>query len=246
MAKPLHADAEATPEATPEAAADPAACAQRYDEQGYFIVEKLLSRGDCEQLKAEATALLEADHKSVLVGVSGMSERYRRLSEDPRVLRLLKPLMPGGITFMSDKFVYKNGKQRFATPWHTDKLYWKNRRPKLSVWIPLDDVSAANGTLQVLPGSHRESFEVIESAGEDSNGEFRARIDPDAIPADEVVTCEIPAGSVVVFSDALLHASTPNDSGQDRYAIISTYHETRAADPEPFGPVSRVLSGASA
>ncbi len=171
-----------------------------------------------------------------------MSERYRALSEDPRVLRWIDPLMPGGVTFMSDKFVYKNGRQRFATPWHADNLYWANRRPKLSVWVPLDDVSAENGTLRVLPGSHRRTHTVVDSDGADSNGEFRNRIDPATIPADETVTCEVPAGSLVVFSDALLHASTPNGSGRDRYAIISTYHETRDPDPEPLGPVSRVLS----
>ena len=221
----------------------PDALVERYERDGFFIVPAALDEQECDDLKAIAVDLLAEDRKSVLVAVSGMSERYRELSEDRRVLDRIEPLMPGGVTFKSDKFVYKNGRQRFATPWHTDMLYWPNQRPKLSVWIPLDDVSAENGTLTVIPGSHRREWDVVEVDGSDSSsGEFRKRSDIATIPTDEAVVCEIPRGSLVVFSDALLHASTPATSGADRYAIISTYHETRTPDPEPFGPVTKVLS----
>ena len=107
------------------------------------------------------------------------------------MLDRIEPLMPGGVTFKSDKFVYKNGRQRFATPWHTDMLYWPNQRPKLSVWIPLDDVSADNGTLTVIPGSHRREWDVVEVDGSDSSGEFRKRSDIATIPTDEAVVCEV-------------------------------------------------------
>ena len=216
---------------------------RQFESDGFFVVEAALNERECNELKIIAVDLLAEDQKSVLVAVSGMSPRYRALSEDRRILDRIEPLMPGGVTFKSDKFVYKNGRQRFATPWHTDKLYWPNQRPKLSVWIPLDDVSADNGTLTVIPGSHRREWGVVEVDGSDSSGEFRKRTDAETIPVDEAVVCEVPRGSLVVFSDALLHASTPATSGRDRYAIISTYHETRTPDPEPFGPVTKVLSG---
>jgi ectoine hydroxylase-related dioxygenase (phytanoyl-CoA dioxygenase family) len=178
----------------------------------------------------------------VLVGVAAMSDRYRQLSEDPRILDRIAPLMPEGITFLSDKFVYKNGSQRFATPWHTDNQYWANRRPKLSVWIPLDDVNAHNGTLKIVPGSHAKQWRQVQVTGEETNGEFRNRVDETAIPTEDVVVVEVPRGTLVVFSDALLHASTPNVSGQDRYAIISTYHETQEPETETVGPASKVLT----
>ena len=220
----------------------PQELAEAYRRDGFFIVESVLSPQECDELKAEALRLLEQDQKSVLVAVAAKSPTYRSLSEDERILDRIAPLMPGGITFQSDKFVYKNGKQRFPTPWHMDKQYWANRRPKLSVWIPLDDVSAENGTLKVLPGSHLREWQEVSSSGEDANGEFRSRIDTSDIREEDVVLCEIPRGSFVVFSDALLHASTPNDSGQDRYAIISTYHETRDPETETVGPATKVLT----
>ena len=176
------------------------------------------------------------------MAVSGRSDRYRRLSEDPRIIDRLAPLFPEGITFQSDKFVYKNQTQRFATPWHFDAQYWSGKRPKLSVWIPLDDVSEENGTLTVIPGSHEAKHREVRVDGSETNGEFRSRVDVSGVPADQQLALELPRGSVVIFSDRLLHASTPNTSGRSRYAIISTYHGTRDPDPEPAGPVTKVLT----
>jgi len=213
-----------------------------YEREGFFVVDRVLGPDECERLKHEALRILQRDQKSVLVGVAAMSPVYRDLSQDPRLLDRIAPLMPDGITFQSDKFVYKNGAQRFATPWHTDNQYWANRRPKLSVWIPLDDVGEANGTLKVIPGSHKRDWPQVQVDGAESNGEFKNRIDETKVPEDQQVVCELNRGSIVVFSDALLHASTPNTSGQDRYAIISTYHETRVPETETIGPATKVIT----
>ena len=38
-----------------------------------------------------------------------------------------------------------------------------------------------------------------------------------------MVTCAIKRGTAIVFSDRLVHGSTPNTAAKDRYAIIGTY-----------------------
>ena len=52
--------------------------------------------------------------------------------------------------------------------------------------------------------------------------------------------------SVIVFSDRLVHGSTRNTAGKDRYAIISTYHSPGADEPFDLDfPARKVLVGAA-
>lgn len=128
--------------------------------------------------------------------------------------------------FLSDKFVFKSGTNQLATPWHIDAFYWRGTRPKISVWIPLDDATEQNGTLKVVPGTHKQNW-TAERKNNDTykkTGEFPSSIDkPSWMPEQELI-CNIPKGSAVFFSDQLVHGSCSNNEGLDRYAIISTYH----------------------
>src|SRR5262245_10773031 len=123
--------------------------AAEYERDGYWVAHEMFSHAECEELKAEALRLMKEEaarmnsytkKPSVFVGVAAASPKYYKFASDPRIVSVLKAIMPEGIMFMSDKFVFKSGDQRFATPWHYDAAYWPNTRPKLSVWIALDDV----------------------------------------------------------------------------------------------------------
>ena len=139
--------------------------AERYDRDGFVIVPDLFSVAECDRLKAEARHVLDTQAKpgaSVYVHVAVVSPAFRALAEDPRVVDVLAEVMPHGVMFLSDKIVYKSASKTFATPWHIDFFYWRNTRPKLSVWIPLDDATADNGTLTVIPGSHKRDWNMVK------------------------------------------------------------------------------------
>ena len=203
-----------------------------YERDGYVIVPDVLTPEDCDRLKAESRDVLQKHGKpgaTVHLYVALVSPLFKALSEDPRVIELLQPIMPTGVMFLNDKIVFKAADKTFATPWHIDYFYWREARPKISVWIPLDDASAENGTLTVIPGSHKKEWKP-KKGGVD--GEFFNELDgSDWRPAD-VVVCNIRRGSAVIFSDRLVHGSTANTAKRDRFAIISTY---QAPGPdEPF------------
>ncbi len=217
--------------------------AERYDRDGFVIVPDLFSVEECDRLKAEARHVLDTQAKpgaSVYVHIAVVSPAFRALAEDPRVVDVLAEVMPQGVMFLSDKIVYKSASKTFATPWHIDFFYWRNTRPKLSVWIPLDDATAENGTLTVVPGSHKRDWNMVKIGL--PSGDFQYEINDGTWRDGDIVTCNIKRGSVIVFSDRLVHGSTRNTAGKDRYAIISTYH-TPGAD-EPFDldfPARKVL-----
>jgi hypothetical protein len=217
--------------------------AARFDRDGFVILPDLITAAECERLKVEARRVLDSDAKpgaSVHLHMAATSPLFRELSEDPRVVGPLQDVMPHGVMFLSDKIVYKSASKTFATPWHIDCFYWRNTRPKLSVWIPLDDATAQNGTLTVVPGSHRKDWQMVKKGL--ANGEFHDEISNADWKEGDVVTCAIKRGTGIIFSDRLVHGSTSNTAGTDRYAIISTYHAP--ALDEPFDldfPARRVL-----
>jgi ectoine hydroxylase-related dioxygenase (phytanoyl-CoA dioxygenase family) len=196
--------------------------AAQYERDGFLVARDLLDSQECAALKIEGLKVLSQHARAgstVYVGAAVNSELFYRLASHAGIVRVLHSIMPGGIMFMSDKLVFKSGVQPKATPWHCDNAYWRNTRPKLSVWIALDDVTAQNGAMRVLPGGHHQDWQHSSPApGE----EFGNRIQN--LNEETVITCEMKAGSALFFSDRLPHSSTPNSNGKDRYAIISTYH----------------------
>lgn len=208
-----------------------ASSAAAYARDGFLVVPSLLTPAECAALKAEAASIMSGvGGRTVYVGLSAVSSLYRDLHADERLLRALRPLMPTGIAFMSDKAVFKSGAKRFATPWHIDEWYWRGTRPKLSVWIALDEARADNGCLTAVRGSHRTDWPYIQGTGAATNNEFPNVVERQAWnPADEL-TVALPQGGALIFSDRTLHGSTVNTSGADRWCAILTYHAP--AEPE--------------
>lgn len=194
----------------------------QYEKDGFLVVPNLLTINECETLKSKGLKVLSEKAKpgsSVYVGAAVANNAFYHLASDERIVGILRQIMPDGIMFLSDKLVFKTGVQVNATPWHCDQAYWRGTRPKLSVWIALDNVDAQNGALRVVQGGHLQEWQHSTA----SNVEFGNRIQHLEDAQAMTVTCEMSAGSALFFSDKLPHSSTPNISGADRYAIISTY-----------------------
>ena len=207
-----------------------------YQRDGFLIVPNLFNAHECASLKTEAKRLVAEYGRafsSVYVGASIVSDVFRQFADDARLVDILSALMPAGVAFMSDKVVFKSNTQQVATPWHADAQYWPGTRSKLSIWIPLDDATRDNGTLLVVRGSHLRTWEMQETTGINQAQDFNLIVRPNQWSRDDEVICEIPRGSAIFFSDLLLHASTPNLTGADRYTIISTYQAPVTIE-EPF------------
>jgi phytanoyl-CoA hydroxylase len=221
----------------------PATLSAQFERDGFVVLPDLLSAEECDNLKAESRRVLDTFARpgaSVHLHLAATSPQFRALAEDSRIVGPLQAVMPRGVMFLSDKIVYKSADKTFATPWHIDCFYWKNTRPKLSVWIPLDDATPANGTLTVVPGSHLRDWRMVKTSL--ASGDFAHEIADASWRAGDIVTCAIKRGTAIVFSDRLVHGSTTNTAGRDRYAIISTYHAPAADEPFDLDfPARKVL-----
>lgn len=220
-----------------------------FNQTGFAIVPNLFDRAEVQRLKLECINILEKVEKEtgsvsghgVHVGLASRSIVFQDAVADARILDILSEILSPDIEFLSDKVVFKSESMTFASPWHQDWSYWYGAH-KYSIWVALDDVTAENGCLKVLPGSHKSSV-VHDGDASDGHG-FGNRLKPDAVDETQAITAELEAGGAVFFHDLTLHSSHPNRSGEERWVWIPTYRDAKAEDEEyPWAVAARVVRG---
>ena len=102
-------------------------------------------------------------------------------------------------------------------PWHQDINFWPLEPPvNVSAWIAIDQVTAENACVQIIPGSHRQFLQHGRAPEEMAIHEM---VDPDAYDASRAVNMELQPGEFFLFSERLLHASGKNTSDKRRLGL---------------------------
>ncbi|CAL5220437.1 g2452 [Coccomyxa viridis] len=122
----------------------------------------------------------------------------------------------------------KTPQQEQATvPWHQDNGYlhpesWEVLQ--VTAWIPLLPATKRNGCMQVLKGGHRAGKTCKHSCC--VGGTWYVQMDEedaarqlDVDMERDVVTCEMPFGSVLFLNNIIPHRSLDNMSGQIRWSL---------------------------
>jgi len=125
--------------------------------------------------------------------------------------------------------------QQFTVvPWHQDSSYFGAASAKsliLTCWIPLVPVHAANGCMQVIPGTHRTP--LYEHRQEEREGQF-LELDPRVVDESKAMTLPMAPGDVLIFNNLLFHRSLPSTSPEIRWSIDIRY--IRAGDADGHWP----------
>lgn len=105
----------------------------------------------------------------------------------------------------------------------------------INVWIPLEPTSVDNGTLRVLPRSHRALDHLRCSPCNPASFESEQNL----VPIDRLVPLDVDLGQAVVFDQGLLHGSGSNTTEAMRPAVTIAYRPDDApllhyfvADPD--------------
>lgn len=115
---------------------------------------------------------------------------------------------------------------------HQDlSLVDERRHRSVEVWVALDDTTAENGQLWMVPGSHtwRPTLRGIHTFP----SPFTAVAE--RIVARHAVPVPVPAGHAVVFTHPVLHFSMPNRSGRPRRVAITDLIPAEAQHLHYFG-----------
>ena len=180
-------------------------------------------------------------------GMHELSERYDKLTRDPRILGMVRQLLGGDVYIHQSRINDKFGFQGSGFYWHSDFETWhaEDGMPRMravSASLLLTDNNEFNGPLMLIPGSHQHFVPCVGKTPQDnwktSLKSQRVGI-PDRQSLERLVNQggiqapKGPPGSLLLFECNTLHASNKNLSPWPRANLFFVYNsvDNRLGDP---------------
>lgn len=227
---------------------DHSAQARQFAEQGYALFPGALAgealallRAECDRFVAREDARMDAAGVDT-IGISHRGKRYFANECQREVPALRRVLFSAAMTdicratlgetayFFFDQYVVKGPEGGLPFAWHQDSGYVvgnggpPDHAPYLTCWCPLDDATEENGTVRLIPGSHRRGI-LPHDRQPGTNDLVGASGDAEGI------VVEAKAGDVVAFSSLTLHATGANRSDRPRRVYLAQYTPEAMLDP---------------
>ena len=157
-------------------------------------------------------------------------ETMRECLQLPRVLDAVESLIGEDLMAFLLMFIYKPpGVAGAVHPFHQDAAYFmfEPQDRCLGVWIPLDPVDADNGTLTVVPGSHKMALrQHVEKAGANFGAFAASGIEDDPEYHRQAIALTMQPGECLLFNTRLLHRTGGNTT--QRHRRVVTLHMASA------------------
>jgi ectoine hydroxylase-related dioxygenase (phytanoyl-CoA dioxygenase family) len=223
--------------------------ARRFADDGFFVLDGVVPASDLALLRKECDRLVgERDREMDRLGVDAidLDHRGRRYflhaydtSPDVRgflfsdlMADVARTALGDTVYVFNEQFVVKAAERGMRFGWHQDSGFIGYPHPRyLTCWIPLDDVSEANGTVSLLPYSRAGTRDVVEHVRDEETNDMIGYTGDDA--GDPVV---VRAGSIVCFSSTVFHRSGPNTTEHPRRVYVAQYSSAPLLDEERSGP----------
>ena len=220
---------------------------QQYFGNGYTSVPNFfdpdeldLMRDVCDRSVADIDRRIDAGDPTV-PSINHKNSRYfvphaHRLFPDIRSVTfgekmagVCRRILGEWVNLFLDQFVVKAAEKGMKFSWHQDAGFITHRevKPYITCWIPLDDVTLANGTIYVLPYERAGTRDLIEHVREEGSNDMVGYSGDD--PGDPV---EVAAGTLVAFSSHTLHRSGPNTTDSKRRVYLLQYSAELITNPD--------------
>ncbi len=219
----------------------------QFERDGFCVFDRVIPDEDlaaldesCQSYLDEHTVLMERVQAEVL-GLSHKDRRYFLPSwHDPSsatgrflfggmMAEIVGGLLGGDAFLFLELFVVKASRTGMPFGWHQDSGYLLGipHEPYVSLWCALDDATAENGALRVLPWSSLGSREILPHRKDKASGDLVGYEGDDS-----GIVVPVSRGGIVALSSALFHRSGPNTTGHPRRAFLASYSSHPIANPQ--------------
>lgn len=204
----------------------------QFREEGYLALSEFWTKREVEAMRMELDRLKRdgflrnvttvgdgVTHSTTKLNLQlcpmyDKSDFYRAMPFAPKVRETVSQLIGDPVLLHLDQVFLKPGKHGVGTSWHQDNAYFKIGDPLkgTAMWTAVHDATVANGTIHVIPGSFRESYEHSR----DPYSDHHIRCYP---PEERAVPVELPAGGVVFFAYGVAHSTRANNTDTERAGV---------------------------
>src|SRR5947208_11752911 len=223
-----------------------------YHADGYLVLPRVIDVAEVQALRRVTDAFVERSRRlSRGDGVFDLDPRHT--AEAPVLRRIKNPAdhdalyrwvanrpsrtssrswsvpLSSSITAMNLK------SSRIGAPveFHQDAAFYPHSNDDvLAVGLLLDDATAENGALTVLPGSHRGPIHTHFDGADRFVGCMR-REDIERLDVRAARLLAMPAGGITIHHYRLVHWSAPNASATERRLLINAYSAADAVQLVP-------------
>lgn len=150
----------------------------------------------------------------------------RELAVDPLIGQIAAMLLNTTSTRLwHDQLLYKPGtsKERVKANvgWHQDYSYWQcvAEPTLLTAWVAFDDVTVANGCMQVVPGSHKHGLGKVNDFYEQDIDKQEEGLKESLGNLFRPVPMEMKAGQVSFHHALTIHGSSANTTDRPRKSM---------------------------
>jgi ectoine hydroxylase-related dioxygenase (phytanoyl-CoA dioxygenase family) len=220
-----------------------------FQEQGYLIVPQFFSQDELAPFYDEITRMgkkLVDDDFDFFKGSANFTPQNQslfydalrylpalyRMSSSPRLLEFCRelgldfPCVMGSCNMRLDR----PNDSRHLFQWHQDTLYLLGSSNAVTIWVPFGQVNPKNGTISVIPGSHKQGIYPYKRISDKPVLEHIPLLQRDLaldceIDETKEVVVNAGPGDLIIFYQMLLHRSLPNLSNNIRWTC-----QVRVAD----------------
>jgi ectoine hydroxylase-related dioxygenase (phytanoyl-CoA dioxygenase family) len=223
---------------------------EQFVQEGYFILENVISPDHLELLRSEADyAVAKLDARMDAIGtdrldINARGKRYfaamiykdrpelRRFLFSELMAEICRSTLGHAAYLFWEQYVIKAADPDTSFSWHQDSGYvHENHEPYLTCWIALDDVNEENGSVYLLPYSRSGIRSYVKHIRDP-----RANDKVCYFGADRGVPVIVPAGSIAVFSSVVIHSSGPNRTDRMRRVYLAQYSKEIIQKADGSGP----------
>lgn len=227
---------------------DYAAQREQFATEGYAVFERILEGPLLDLLREECGRVIEREDARLdalgveVDGISHKGKRYfagecqrkqpdlRKMLFSETMADICRATLGDDAYFFYDQYVVKGASEGMPFSWHQDSGYVvgnggpADHAPYLTCWCPLDDATIENGTVRLVPGSHRDG--LLPHVRDAATNDLAV-----AVAEGEGVAVEVAAGSVVAFSSLTLHATGANRTDRPRRVYLAQYTAEAMLNP---------------
>lgn len=204
---------------------------ERYDADGYVVVRNVLDPVLVREMSQHLQWLMarNPDVRPERLGHTLIPDDpfWCRVISDSRLVDIAAQFVGQSLALFASSYFAKPPFDGLPVLWHQDGSYWPLDPPDavVSLWVAVDDSTAENGCLRVVPGSHRMELKGLIPDSTTPNA-LLSRMSAEWIDESKAVDVVLNAGDVSVHSPNIIHGSNANNSPKRRCGLSIRYIPT--------------------